>query len=431
MELAMQWVFGLITILALGVASCADAGSAPSELEQQPPNPNAPGVASAAIDGCDAIDLPPPKAGEGVQLELELPLGPGEERQVCQLVKLGAAVNLNWAEGMYTRGSHHGLTARTTYRGSLPSQNIRGEMVDASQLATCENITSDWEVLGVIADGHPAGGTPRRSVTDKGALPEDVALKLGADEILVMNFHILNATDAPMRACYKQNLHGIPDARVKQEASMMFYFNSFITLPAHASGSATMACPVSHDVTLGSQVSHMHGRGLGYTATLLDADPLEGGRELEVLYEGTTWEEPVARFNDPALALRQGQWIRWSCQYQNTSDLDIAQGQETSDEMCMFLGMYWPRSDAMDFCKTPGSSDWYSAARLLSDGKMTGAQFLDCWKQSPRILGGGGPASAADRYASQRCFTESCAKVSGRVAEFGAGTLDPATVTCD
>jgi hypothetical protein len=384
-----------------------------------------------ATDGCDAIDLAAPKAGEGTQVTLEVPLAAGEERQVCKLVLLDHKVNLNWSEGIYTKGSHHGLTARTMYRDALPTENIRGETVDASQVATCESLGADWDVLAVIAGGHALGESPRTTLNTKGTLPDDVALKIEAKEVLLMNFHILNATDHSVRACYKQNLYSIPDRQVKQEAGQMFYYNSFVTLPARQRAVARMACPVSQDVSLGAQVSHMHKRGTGYTATLLDGDPLAGGQPIAMLYNGTAWDEPLVEVNKPLRALTAGQWIEWKCEYENAEDTDIAQGQQTTDEMCMFLGTYWPRSPEMDWCMAPGSADSYSAARLLADGSMNGAQFLDCWNNSPQIVGGGGPDSSAERYASQRCFTQSCANVSGRFHEFEAGKLDPTTLGCD
>jgi hypothetical protein len=419
----------LAALALCAAAGCGDTNEHEEEVNTTPPD--GPGMTVAPLDGCDAIDLAPPKAGEGVQVSLELPLAAGEERQVCKLVLLDKAVNLNWSEGLYTKGSHHGLTARTMYRDALPTENLRGETVDGSKVATCESIGSDWNVLSVIADGHTAGQTARTSLNGKGTLPDDVALKLEAKEVLILNFHMINATDHPIRACYKQNLHGIPDAQVKREAGQMFYFNSFITVPARQSATATMACPVMQDITLAEQVSHMHKRGIDYTATLLDADPLEGGNEMKMLYDGTAWDEPVVRVNTPGLELKKGQWIKWSCGYENTEDSNIAQGQQTTDEMCMFLGIYWPRSPEMDWCMAPGSTDWYSASRLLSNGPMNGTQFVDCWNKSPQNIGEGGSESAVDRYASQRCFTESCAKVSGRVNEFSAGKLDPTTVTCD
>jgi len=52
----------------------------------------------------------------------------------------------------------------------------------------------------------------------RATLPDDVALKIAANEVLELNFHMFNTGDQPIHACYKQNLYGIPDAQVKQEA---------------------------------------------------------------------------------------------------------------------------------------------------------------------------------------------------------------------
>lgn len=418
----------IVAIAMSGASGCAS----PDDSDEPEMMPTPKPAVSPATDGCDAIDLAPPKTGEGTQVSIDLPLAAGEERQVCKLVLLDRKVNLNWSEGAYTKGSHHGLTARSMYRDSLPTENIRGETVgDASQVASCEAIGSDWNVLSVIAGGHTVGESARAWLHAKGTLPDDVALKIDAGEVLILNFHMLNLTDHAVHACYKQNLYSIPDAQVKQEAGTMFYYNSFVTVPARQRATATMACPVQQNVTLGDQVSHMHRRGVGYKAMLLDGDPLAGGKEIATLYEGTAWEEPLVKIEAPARKLSAGQWIQWSCEYQNTEDRAVAQGQQTTDEMCMFLGTYWPRSDAMDFCMPAGSPNWYSSSRLLSQGTMNGGQFLDCWNKSPQVVRGGGPESSADRYASQRCFTESCANVSGRIGDFSAGTLDPNTVNCD
>jgi hypothetical protein len=245
---------------------------------------------------------------------------------------------------------------------------------------------------------------------------------------------MFNASDEPVHACYKQNLYGIPDEQLKQEAGTMFYYDSFITVPANGTSTATMACPVVHDVTLVAQVSHMHRRGDGYSATLLDGDPLAGGAEMQTLYEGKDWAEPVVKVNSPTIDLKTGQWIRWQCHYTNSEARDVAQGQQTTDEMCMFVATYWPRTPEMDWCMPPtgtGLAQAYSSGRILADGTMNGTDFVDCWTKSPQLVNGGGPTSNAGRFTSQSCVTRSCANVSGHLNDLGSGKVDPATLSCD
>jgi hypothetical protein len=112
------------------------------------------------------------------------------------------------------------------------------------------------------------------------------------------------------------------------------------------------------------------------------------------------------------LSLKAGQWIRFACGYQNPEPRNVAQGQETTDEMCMFIGAYWPRNASWERCGYDG------AGRNFGTGTMSGAQFVDCWNKSTKTTFGGGSASSADRYASQRCVTESCPKVSALANDY-------------
>lgn len=385
-------------------------------------------------DGCEALDLPAPKDGEGVQVFVDMQLDAGEERQVCKLVLPSAAVNVNWTEGVYTHGSHHATLSRTSYRDTIPTRTITGVMKDGSVANDCESLGADWDTQGVITAGHAQGESAETTFPRKGELPDDVAMKIAGNEVLLLNFHMFNTSDQPVHACYKQNLYGIPDDQVKQEAGSMFYYDSYITVPASGTSTATMACPVQHDVTLAAQVSHMHRRGDGYTATLLDGDPLSGGAEVQKLYEGTDWAEPVVKVNTPTIALKTGQWIKWQCHYSNTETRDVAQGQQTTDEMCMFVGTYWPRSPEMDWCMPAGGSGLaqaYTSGRVLGDGTKNGKDMMDCWSKSPKLVNGGGPSSNAGRYATQTCVTQSCPAASGHFMDALTGRVDPASLSCD
>lgn len=387
-------------------------------------------VAAVSGEGCGAIDLPPPAQDEGVQVALEIDLEPGQERQVCKLVKLDNPINLSSSRGAFTLGSHHGLLQATAYHGEYPTENLRGEPVeDPEAVIECLTPGDIWDTQAVVAIGSPVGHPSKLGAA--GVLPRDVATKLGAGDVFVMNFHMLNFTDKPMKACYKQNLYGIPDEQVKAEAGTMFYYNPFITVPANGRSSTTMACPVTEDVMLAAQVSHMHSRGVGYRARLLDGDPLAGGRELQSLYEGDEWDEPAVQVNSPAIQLHAGQWIEWTCEYDNPEPRNIAQGQQTTDEMCMFIGTYWPRSARMDGCVMSDEEEAPSARRFLGNGEKNAVEMLTCLQQSPRVFTGGGAEDSAERYESQICLTESCPRASGYLRELTSGEMSPEDVSCD
>lgn len=129
----------------------------------------------------------------------------------------------------------------------------------------------------------------------------------------------------------------------------------------------------------------------------------------------------------PPLALKQGQWIDWSCDYVNPEARNVAQGVQTTDEMCMFIGTYWPRSLQMDFC---GPQFAFSAAgHPISHGTKNGADYKACL--GSHTFFDMFAASSDTRYAVQSCVTELCPKVSARVFDSVLSGLDISTVTCN
>src|ERR1041385_5041204 len=388
-------------ILCFSVSGC---GGGEPAATGKPGKPAQHGAVDGAVgDGCDALELAPPETG--VQLFTEMTLGPGEERQTCKLVMTGQDINLNYGEGIFTPGSHHATVWRTSHTDTIPTQNIVGQMVDATEAADCSS-PGDWNGTGVIAAGRSASSTVNGPDALKNALPSDVAFKIGGNEVLLLNFHMINTGTEPIHACYKQNLPSIPDSQVKSEAGLMFFYNQFIAVPASGDSKADLACPVTEDISVATAVSHMHRRGNGYNATLYDGDPSQGGNVVQTLYDSPEWDEPSVKGFDSPLSFKAGQWIRFACSYHNSEDRDVAQGQQTTDEMCMFVGAYWPRNAGWEQCGYNG------AGRNFGNGTMDGAQFLDCWNNSSKTTFGGGPSSSAARYSSQRCVTESCPKVS-------------------
>lgn len=387
-----------------------------------------PREAATGMDGCDSLDLTPPPAGQGVQLFTEMTLEPGTERQTCKLVLAGEDINFNSGDGIFTDGSHHATVWRTSHTDTIPTVNTQGQTLDTMAGPVDCLSSGDFNGTGVITAGHSVLADPKMEAALEHALPDDVAFKIAKNDVLLLNFHMANLTDHVAHACYKQNLPSIPDDQVKQEAGLIFFYNTFITVPAKSTATADMACPVTQDINVVTAVSHMHRRGSGYTATLLDGDPIAGGKEVQKLYQSPEWNEPVADIFNPPLALKAGQWIRWECDYENSEQRDVSQGQATTDEMCMFVGSYWPRNAGWERCGFDG------AGRNFGTGTMNGAQFADCWNASTKQLGlyGGGPMDSDRRYAAQRCVTESCPKVAALANDYiYRGKQDVLNATCD
>lgn len=390
----------------LAVGAAAGALDSPS-AEPSPAVPMAP-----RAPGCAGIDLAPPEAG--VQLALEVPVPSGSEVEYCQLVMLDRDLNLHHNEGYLTEGAHHGLIRRTGYRDVMPLWMVNGLPFggDPSQPHPCPTGPETmWASEGVIASGRAVRLQGMDDATAGGRLPDNVAVPLQKGDILLLNFHVINTSDEPVQACYKANLESIPDEQVEMTAGLFNFYNPHITIPAGGTGRAHMACPVLEDVSLLNAVSHMHERGVRAEARLWQGVPHQPGSQLVAeLYDQDTWFEPPVVTFEPLRSLKAGQWIEWSCDYQNSEGRPVAQGTAASDEMCAFFGVYFPRNAAMELCANPDDMLQQLNAISLSDGDMDGPAFLDCLTTSPLVFTGHGDDPR--RYETLRCFTETCRPVS-------------------
>jgi hypothetical protein len=302
---------------------------------------------------------------------------------------------------------------------TLDGQTLNGTLVHA-----CSTPSALWNLTGVIAGAkhvstpNNGGGLP--------PLPSNVAYRLKAGDYVLLNFHLLNPTNQTLNACYKVNLNGIPDSQVTQEAGYIFWYNTYITVPAKGTSTARMACTVTSNVTLGADVSHSHARLTNYEADLLTGDPEAGGTMVQQLYTGTAWDLPPFKVFSPTVSLTKGQWIDYHCDYTNLQDLNVAQGLQTTDEMCMFQGTYWPRDPNLENCVSPaGNADF--GGHSYGYGTKAGADFLSCFWTTPQpgpsgCSGGAclseGPSTSAARYAAYSCVTQTCAKASGPITPY-------------
>jgi hypothetical protein len=386
-------------------------GSSASDGQMKSQNP-ASDVEPQPATGCDALKLP--QKNYAAQFQLSVPLEPGSEREVCALHQVGPdEIRLNYSELAVSRGSHHGLLWQTSYT-ELPELDRRGDPIEIDKLVSCEgSANSRFDVSGVLA-----GSQGQANLTAAGVLPSNVALTIAPNSYVVSNFHMLNTTEQPIEGCLKFGLIGIPASQVEHEAGALFFYNPFIAVARGASASARMACPASQPLFLKSAVSHMHQHGVRYSANLLAGDPFDPQTTvIEHLYDTNTWDTPQDRIWDEALPIDEGRWIDFQCDYENTTERDVAQGLETTDEMCMFNGMYWPANSAQSFCQKQGKNAGTvgSAGYQIGSGHLDCESFVTCMLTS--VLTSGATETLCGfeecknysaRFNFQRCFIDAC-----------------------
>jgi hypothetical protein len=359
--------------------------------------------APASPGGATTDLLAPPRSGQGVQLKMVSTLAAATETERCMFYQVPPeGLYVNRQEIRYSPGSHHVLVFLTPY-GEIPTRNERGQTVDTGGVFECGEggPTANWKVNGVVGGAQKADAPP---VVE--GLPADTAMVVPGGSVLMMNTHYLNASTRPLETDARINLYLMPKEQVRREAGIIFFYNPFIHVAGNSRASARMSCPIRKDITLVNGQSHMHKRGVDYVAYLTDAE----GNRLDELYRTKEWEEVVLRKYEPGKQLLAGQQIDYQCGYDNKEDRTVIQGLATTDEMCMFLGLYYPRDPQTEFCALDEEAQAVSlGARWIGSGTADGAATADCLT---RAMGKDGGDAAL--YA---CVVNSCEKISVPLTE--------------
>ena len=257
--------------------------------------------------------------------------------------------------------------------------------------------TFNWSVNGVVGGAQKADAP---AVVE--GLPADTAMVVPGGAVLLMNTHYLNASPRPLETEARLNLYLIPRAQVTREAGIIFFYNPFIHVAGNSRASARMSCPIRKDITLLNSQSHMHRRGVDYVAYLTDP----AGTWIDELYRTKEWEDVILRRYEPSRQLTAGQRIDYQCGYDNKESRTVIQGLATTDEMCMFLGLYYPRDPQTEFCASDEKAEArYLGGRWIGTGTTDGAATADCLTRSMAMEVGGEEALNA-------CVVGSCPKVS-------------------
>jgi len=70
----------------------------------------------------------------------------------------------------------------------------------------------------------------------------------------------------------------------------------------------------------------------------------------ELVYSNDDWTSPeLAFFTDNPISVPAGSGFEFRCSFENTGDSAVSYGYETSDEMCMMVGVYYP-DDGFKVC---------------------------------------------------------------------------------
>jgi hypothetical protein len=343
---------------------------------------------SILIAGCSSAGPAPASASTSITFDLSTTVTTAQpERYVCEFVQMPAGSDPIYVDGgsfLASAGTHHFLLFRTSL-AAPPS--TPGQEVDC------------FEGEGVMQyeRGFVTGG---QTLSDEAHFTPGLALAFQPGDVLLVQWHLLDATDHDLDASLHINLDTVDASTVTTRVGTLRYYDPYIYVPANAPATAHMRCHLHHDITLLLAAPHMHALGVGFRAYLdLPGAPLAS----TPFYTTDTWSGPPPWTG--VLAAPAGSDIRYECDYRNGGDTPVVQGlSETTNEMCMLSAFYVPETD--------GSDDDCSSMDELGTGTQTCAQTTSCLQQcspsdEPHFETGNPTVGAC----WQQCITQSCQDV--------------------
>ena len=320
---------------------------------------------------------------------------PGNESYGCRLFQMpDEDLFVHEQTVNFSAGGHHILLYKTPYV-EIPEKDVNGEFVAADEVHDCsDGVTARWKVDSVLGGSeifeHP--GMFR-------GLPDGVAVRLPKKTVVVMSVHYLNASSIETEVDARVNLSTIAESEVRMEAGLLYLDNTFLVAPAMRRSRALMRCPVSSDVFIMNLQSHMHARGVGFSARVWP----ENGAGAEVVYETQKWLEPPVMTYEPHLALHAGDVLEMRCDFQNQETRAIGYGPRSTDEMCQLIGPYFPRDEHFEKCTDVVG---HLAAEWVGEGVADGATTRDCLDCAAKFGDG--------VYAA--CMADACPAIAGRMS---------------
>ncbi len=270
----------------------------------------------------------------------------GEERTFCQYFTTpAAATKVNRLEHAYTDVSHHLLVYAT---------GLSASQVDTTAAFDCDGGVDIQKIVTGAYYGSQVA-------EDEIAFPPDVALELPASQVIMMEYHAINAGAADVAADVRVNAW-FPEQATTKEAGTLLFFHDDIMLSPGATETAGMRCGIPDDIEVAFAIPHMHLRGRGFRSWV------EDGGAGTPLAEASDWVDPPTAHFDPAVHIAAGSRIRVECDFENTSSEVVQDGfSAVKDEMCvLFAGYYRTSGDRLSFgdelCIGPGSGPTYSGS---------------------------------------------------------------------
>jgi len=250
----------------------------------------------------------------------------------CVTLRLGnaAPVMVHQLHNKLGDGSHHLIVYKDDH--------------DTDEVTTptnCNPFTGAANATGMVA---PMMITQKKD--DLLRLPVGVAYSLGANQMIRIEQHYINTTDAPIQATATVEFDIAADGSVTDEADILFIGSPDIAIDGN--GSQTLHEFFRPDIAnldlstakFFAITGHEHHYGTGVQVQV--GESAQGPMTPVYDPKPFSWSEPETTRFDPPFTVPDGGGFDFTCSYQNTDSAPVGFGESANDEMCFFWAYYYP-----------------------------------------------------------------------------------------
>ena len=275
----------------------------------------------------------PPLTGEKFSLRYgPTTIMPGQEGTKCIWMRLSndTPIKVRQLHNVLSSSSHHLIV----YKDDM-------DTTEQTTPVDCQPFTGALNASGMIA---PIMITQKAD--DALTLPDGVAYTLAAHQMIKLEMHYLNATDAPIDATATVEFYRADESTIEHEANILFIgspdidiapgatttLKQFITMPSYVDLSeAKIFAITGHTHHFGTDMNVRVGTSPTDAAMRKIYDP-----------QPFLWSEPETTLLEPPTSVTPGGGFEFECTYTNTSNQRVGFGESANDEMCFFWAYYYP-----------------------------------------------------------------------------------------
>ena len=280
-----------------------------------------------------------------------LTVDPGVEKTQCVVINLhnSSEIHIGQIHNLLSDASHHMIVYRVN------------DTVEQPAPFDCQPFVETLD---------PSKGAPLMITQKKDDLldlPAGVAYTLQPNQMLRLEMHYINATQAPLQLSgsstfiVSHTFHdeanflfiGDPDIKIAPQSTFELG-PIFFKLDQDTFGGANFFAFTGHEHRLGTNVTVQTAAAAGDTSGPMVYD-----------VPNWIWSEPATVQHNPPVQIPDNGGFNFTCDWNNTTDATVKFGESANNEMCFFWAYYYPSKGAYvcmhttyqgghDFC-CPGS----------------------------------------------------------------------------